>query len=85
MKDPASPTMSCGMFIQGKKANAGKGTGSGLAICDHIIKAHGGQIWAGNAKPHGGAFAFVISGGDAEGRAIDIALHRCASRPWAVR
>jgi PAS domain S-box-containing protein len=48
-------------FVQSKKTKTGKGgTGLGLAICDHIIKAHGGTIWAENATPRGAAFAFVI-------------------------
>ncbi len=61
-------------FIQSKKTKTGAGgTGLGLAICDHIIKAHGGRIWAENAKPRGAAFTFVIPRGDADGRAIGVA------------
>jgi PAS domain S-box-containing protein len=48
-------------FIQSTKTKTGKGgTGLGLAICAHIIKGHGGAIWAENAKPSGAAFTFVI-------------------------
>jgi PAS domain S-box-containing protein len=65
-------------FVQSKKTKTGKGgTGLGLAICDHIIKAHGGRIWAENATPRGAAFTFVIPGGDTKpARAIDSAQAR---------
>jgi PAS domain S-box-containing protein len=53
-----------GSFVQGKKTKTGAGgTGLGLAICDHIIRAHGGRIWAENVKPRGAAFTFVIPRG----------------------
>ena len=64
-------------FVQSKKTKTGKGgTGLGLAICDHIIKAHGGQIWAENAQPRGAAFTFVIPGGDAQERVFHVANTR---------
>lgn len=38
-----------------------KGTGLGLAICKHIVKAHGGDIWAeSNDQGQGGRFFFTL-------------------------
>lgn len=38
-----------------------EGTGLGLAICKHIVEAHGGHIWAEEAKTAGGGkFSFTL-------------------------
>lgn len=37
-----------------------KGTGLGLSIVKHIIKAHGGRIWAESAPGRGSIFTFVL-------------------------
>lgn len=34
--------------------------GIGLSVCSAIIKAHGGEIWAGNRPEGGAAFAFTL-------------------------
>ncbi len=50
-----------------KEASSKKGIGIGLPICQSIVEAHGGKIWAEN-RPDGGAkFTFTLPlGGDAE-------------------
>ena len=37
------------------------GLGMGLSICQSIIQAHGGQIWASPRGSHGTAFHFTVS------------------------
>ncbi len=67
----------------GQEGKCGKGHRVGPRDLRSHHQAHGGRIWAENANPHGAALNLYYSRSDAEGRAIDIALHRCASRPWA--
>ena len=48
-------------FTQSTKTKTGAGgTGLGLAICDKIIKAHRGKIWAENNADGGATFSFVL-------------------------
>jgi two-component system sensor histidine kinase KdpD len=46
-------------FYRGQPA-AGRGAGLGLAICQAIVKAHGGHIWAQNLPEGGVAFLFTL-------------------------
>ncbi len=47
-------------FARGQKESAVPGVGLGLAICEAIIVAHGGKIWAENRQPHGARFIFIL-------------------------
>jgi len=48
-------------FIQGSKVkNSTGGVGAGLALCNEIIKAHAGEIWAENNLNKGCTFNFTI-------------------------
>jgi len=39
---------------------SGRGAGLGLSICQGIVKAHGGHIWAQNLPEGGVAFLFTL-------------------------
>ena len=47
-----------------KHSDAGHGIGLGLAICENIVKAHGGTIHAKNRPEGGAAFTFTLPMGD---------------------
>ena len=55
-------------FYQADVSRSGDdGAGLGLAICKHIIEAHGGRIWAeGNSQGKGGQFVFTVLKADAD-------------------
>ena len=44
----------------GRSADAKKGMGLGLAICEAVVKAHGGTISATNREEGGARFSFVL-------------------------
>jgi len=46
-------------FYRGERG-AGRGAGLGLAICEAIVRAHGGRIWAQNLPEGGVAFFFSL-------------------------
>jgi two-component system sensor histidine kinase KdpD len=50
-------------FYRGRAARPSgtrTGIGLGLTICEGIVKAHGGRVWAEHNIPHGVAFLFSL-------------------------
>ena len=47
-------------FYKVDKARSGGGTGMGLAIAKHIVKAHGGSIWVESEEGKGSVFYFRL-------------------------
>ncbi len=47
-------------FYRGKQSNNGHGLGLGLAICEKIIRAHGGSIWVDDIESKGASFRFTL-------------------------
>ncbi|MFO8143273.1 MAG: ATP-binding protein [Dehalococcoidales bacterium] len=47
-------------FYKVDKARSGGGTGMGLAIAKHIVKAHGGSIWVESDEGKGSVFSFRL-------------------------
>lgn len=47
-------------FARGQKESTVPGVGLGLTICEAIIEAHGGKIWAENRTPSGARFIFTL-------------------------
>ena len=48
-------------FTRGEKESAKPGVGLGLSICQAIVQAHDGKIWAEAQTPHGTIFLFSLA------------------------
>jgi two-component system sensor histidine kinase KdpD len=49
-----------GQFVRGEKESVIPGVGLGLSICEAIVTAHDGKIWAENRRPHGARFILTL-------------------------
>jgi two-component system phosphate regulon sensor histidine kinase PhoR len=47
-------------FYKADKSRSGQGTGMGLAIAKHLVKAHGGSISASSEEGKGTAITFTL-------------------------
>jgi two-component system sensor histidine kinase KdpD len=47
-------------FYRGEKPKKESGAGLGLSVCQSILKAHGGKIWAENRLDGGAIFYFIL-------------------------
>jgi two-component system phosphate regulon sensor histidine kinase PhoR len=48
-------------FYKADRARSGGGTGLGLAIAKHIVRGHGGQIWAESVEGEGSTLYFTLA------------------------
>jgi two-component system, OmpR family, sensor histidine kinase KdpD len=62
-------------FYRAQEEGSQGGVGLGLAICQAIVEAHGGRIWAENRQDGGASFKFSLP---ASGRPPDIAREAAA-------